>query len=1482
MDYNIEKSCVLTRSFKRYRAVTLNQLVEKYKKEHVLNLYKSHPDEIDRDRVNENETKDDYEGREVLELLQNAVDEVDLDGKISIILNGNILTIANTGKPFDFSGVKSLMKSNLSPKRLKKNTIGQKGLGFRSLLNWSHDISIYSDSLSIRFSEAYRKAYFEAEKIIQPTALLVAPEVIDNVEKNEFATVIKIKITEPNKIKEVVRQINSIDRYTLLFLNKINVLDVQIENQIKVFKREAIKDIVIISENEETFTFNTFSKRGSLDGKNYEIVIAYDDSIVQKDNKLYSFFETSISFPIKWKCHATFDLETNRNGIKKSDDNQKILSELVSFIFEKATELKSVDLQPYHAFDSLINTSDFPADLNIKGVNFNDTYKQYFTNAKVLPTLSNRKIALIDKPLFYSSTQFFFKDIPNNNILIDSEDKFRNQIIQAYSIKFDDKTLLEVINASCSNWQISQQVAVFLWWENEFPKSSEIPKLIKKNDGDYIKADMIIYFVRGRDLNIPSWSKIIQLDQQYEDELKKQILEAKVFQDELAKEPIIERVIARNSGKSLNKIELIPHITFRDADASTILTPINATIEKNYDYAKLFVQWLWENYSQKEEWTPPIDIRFNLPSTAKTVEKASNLYFDDSFGYALAGKLFINGKYKPFISWIDLGIKKEEIDQFITFIKKIGVNEYPPLIKQNIHDEDFIILFKPEYLLDQLPSKETDARNPRLINLSFNVIENLFTILESLTIAEIYEWIMADMTLHDELNLRHSGEVSFNYTALTKAYRNKTFNDYSYSYVKFIFQHSKWLKINGKTYKPNQCMFAYSSIDIQAVVPTITNSLIKEFSEQLGIQLREVRKFLADVGVKTSFTDLDSDDFYRVLLALPTLDQSGQISEKIYREIIDMQGEISIDSLNYKKFIDEGYVFTKNHDGKQYHLASASFFSNSIQVNVGNYHIMSTPLRNGSFEVFNRTFGVKKFEEKYKVSYESIIYHHENNQFQDYFKEFISYARAWSERNDNIKKKIDNIRLQIVSRITLLDNEESRPITNDYSFITDKNAWFIYVNDLDTLDYYQISKCVEDLFTQVANTSNNEIPNQLGELFRDSNGRKFLVEKHFGTITVTNQSHHDLIRENLATTLKIPYDSNQLDDINFVDFNSTENHKALITLLTSFKRDVVDIKKDGFDYTDYIDFRPYYQEELRNYIAKYEGQYKNLLFIRYQSKSMDIKRSYYKEYMRFKNFSMKSEEIENSIFFDWKKKFNQVFAFAEAEIVNVKADTQYNSNFEMISRGLDKEKFGDFIDEDTELKSLIYFLNDEIRKLILEKFNLHLSLNFSNDPGDTTLPFNIDEIVLTQTTIKPISASLKPGRLTATKTHTKSAIEKGNKTKDKNGKLAEKMVRDKLLPILPSLKWTSENSNVPSERNTSISYDMEYIKGNQRHFIEVKATTGVFYMSVSEYNFAVKNHKNYEIYLVDLDKKKINGPHSIKEFEASKISTEFQFGFEDE
>ena len=76
-----------------------------------------------------------YNGRQLLEMLQNADDasETAKIKRVLIRLSDNQLTIANNGETFTEGGFLSITRSNLSPKTMLQNKIGQKGLGFRSI-----------------------------------------------------------------------------------------------------------------------------------------------------------------------------------------------------------------------------------------------------------------------------------------------------------------------------------------------------------------------------------------------------------------------------------------------------------------------------------------------------------------------------------------------------------------------------------------------------------------------------------------------------------------------------------------------------------------------------------------------------------------------------------------------------------------------------------------------------------------------------------------------------------------------------------------------------------------------------------------------------------------------------------------------------------------------------------------------------------------------------------------------------------------------------------------------------------------------------------------------------------------------------------------------------------------------------------------------------------------------------------------------------
>ena len=96
----------------------------------------------------------DYEDRQIYELLQNAEDQaIDNNGAVKIELHGNKLKVFNTGEPFSAKGFISILYVCDSPKEhITAKTIGYKGIGFRSMLNWSDEINIISAGLKLEFS----------------------------------------------------------------------------------------------------------------------------------------------------------------------------------------------------------------------------------------------------------------------------------------------------------------------------------------------------------------------------------------------------------------------------------------------------------------------------------------------------------------------------------------------------------------------------------------------------------------------------------------------------------------------------------------------------------------------------------------------------------------------------------------------------------------------------------------------------------------------------------------------------------------------------------------------------------------------------------------------------------------------------------------------------------------------------------------------------------------------------------------------------------------------------------------------------------------------------------------------------------------------------------------------------------------------------------------------------------------------------------
>ena len=167
----------------------LPSIFEEITKRHI-EEYNNNPNRLREDAENESAIVDDYKGRVILELLQNADDaQINFESNSTIVgdafiefeLTGKSLIVRNGGYPVNSDGIESLACMRLSPKD-KKVTIGNKGIGFKSVLEITDQPIIHSSPFHFMFSEEH------AHKILKETNLL------DKLGKNSYYPIFRFPV----------------------------------------------------------------------------------------------------------------------------------------------------------------------------------------------------------------------------------------------------------------------------------------------------------------------------------------------------------------------------------------------------------------------------------------------------------------------------------------------------------------------------------------------------------------------------------------------------------------------------------------------------------------------------------------------------------------------------------------------------------------------------------------------------------------------------------------------------------------------------------------------------------------------------------------------------------------------------------------------------------------------------------------------------------------------------------------------------------------------------------------------------------------------------------------------------------------------------------------------------------------------------------------------------------------------------------------
>lgn len=234
---------------------------------------------INQDFSSELETRNSYRGREILEMLQNAEDQESSYFYISVNTVAKTICFYNGGIPFNKKGFDSILYAKTSQKQGNLSSIGNKGLGFRSILNWAESVDIYSRHTHFSFSneiavkkwdelreffvkegfaynideiiENENKERTKNQDITVPISVFAVPDVNAYSElptefsecSKEIASVIRVKYKEKLQ-SQIINQIKALSRETLLFLRRIEEIVIKIDDERTIICKKLQKNVL--------------------------------------------------------------------------------------------------------------------------------------------------------------------------------------------------------------------------------------------------------------------------------------------------------------------------------------------------------------------------------------------------------------------------------------------------------------------------------------------------------------------------------------------------------------------------------------------------------------------------------------------------------------------------------------------------------------------------------------------------------------------------------------------------------------------------------------------------------------------------------------------------------------------------------------------------------------------------------------------------------------------------------------------------------------------------------------------------------------------------------------------------------------------------------------------------------------------------------------------------------------------------------------
>jgi hypothetical protein len=949
-----------------------------------------------------------YSGRVLLELIQNAndaghnqSDPVD----IKIELTEEYLVIANTGAKFSKAGVESLFISNNSPKQFRSDCIGYKGLGFRSILNWTSSALILSGELSIGFDDEYALEFleqlreqsadidtkaqeFQSQGHSKPIATLVAPKWVTDDEISNAAlsaaydrgqqlrsqgydTVICLALPGNDDHDVVEREIAELSEEFTLFLQHTRRIEIESPNHSVDWHVDRGDEIISIHYGDGTTTRWGIVKEkdeipendlgsGQSDSE-YEIKLAIPESDAMTDfvnEPLYVFFPTNVSFPFPILAHATFETTDDRNQLVDNAINRFVADRLAHLMARTADDLTTDEARwealktvtPKGTVDSTLSefgdgegASSFEAMLleKLQNAQVIPVYDGGFKSPRELKSIEGNFDGLFEFPHFDDVCRY-----PNDSKLRRTLQELEVESLSETALRSKIERLQGELSVEDLADVIYRLVTNDLITEN--PPSG----LVLDSAGEPIQSASTVFLPSDTELvSLPEW-----VPQRFmHDEL------GALLQDRF------NETTNRGLRQALDPFQ-INEYSFSGL-ISSIVAEVNQRVSEHPDteleWRQQMLDILWELYTTQEDPVSfPEEPTVRLPTRTTDFAPAVKLYIGEEY----PGGQLTEALYQPFApdslvaSPSKLGIEDEagEIKRFLLWL---GVAEEPRQVELMNPSSEF-----REHIIQQLsyPAKFGDLRyenssDPPSAHYkykfeNFSTIDRLDGILEH---ADPHAIIAMLASSSDKIGTwRRDGDegATLEVKPKNKQYWRSLYNQSVPAHPVWLLESTAWLPVlNGDLKAPTRCSF---SLDIQSLSPLVGYPVIDydhRLFEEMNISKRAVKIAVQHAGVTTTLEDLSWSAFYRTLLRLPDIDPDGEHAERLYKLMLSKDEEPSGEAVT--KFKEEGSMWGQKGNEEGYYPVSNLRFPESESLPsavIEQYPILTLPTRKSTDKIRSR------------------------------------------------------------------------------------------------------------------------------------------------------------------------------------------------------------------------------------------------------------------------------------------------------------------------------------------------------------------------------------------------------------------------------------------------------------------------------------------------------------------------------------------------